>query len=93
MEIWPVPQTALTGGLRMDYYSNPDELGCTENFTPPFPVVYDDVCHYYCMREYWDMDSGSKSGMLAYQKFSQLYQRSKADVISRDYGEISVRPG
>ena len=93
VEIWPVPQTALTGGLRLDYYSNPDELGCTENFTPPLPVVYDDVFHYYCMREYWDMDSGSKSGMLAYQKFSQLYERSKADVISRDYGEISVRPG
>jgi hypothetical protein len=93
IELYPVPVSNDSAALQVKYDRIPDDLGCTEDFTPEFPAAFDKVFYHYALREYWDMDSGSKAGAANYMKHSQLYERAKADVLSRDVGDICIRPG
>lgn len=84
--LFPRPDTARTGGLRLFYTRQITPVAATTD-TPEIPLQYHNRLVEYCLQQAYELDENWQAANVKSQQFSQGVQQLKDNVdwVSRDY--------
>ena len=94
INLWPVPDTSITGGLKIFYSAAPAEI-TTLGQLLSIPDSYFNAVVTYCMKQAMNMDENFQAAQSYDQQFEILMQKmsNRTQSESNQYPTITLLPG
>lgn len=94
INLWPVPDTSITGGMKIFYSESPAEILTTSDVLS-VPDSYFNAIVTYCMKQAMNMDENFQAAQSYDQQFEIIMQKlsNRTQSESNQYPTITLLPG